>query len=143
MGNWLYMQVVVDLALAGTVALLFVRLRHAQARPDWRAELGPMVETLGELLVEIENVTARAVGQGTRPVGSAAPEAPPRELPSAAPAEPGPILAPKAAASSRVEPVLALASEGLGADEIARRLGRPIGEVKLVLGLRSSFAASA
>ncbi len=158
MSYWLYIQAGINLLLVGALVSLWVGFRRVRSQGEWRKELTPLVETLGELLIEIERLSARDRVSTSMEI--------PAEMPAdatpvaAAPATAEPLVAepagalssvPMKAASapartepvapSTVEPVLALAAQGVSAEEIARRLGRPIGEVSLVLGLRSSGVA--
>ncbi len=153
MSYWLYIQAVFNLVLVGTSIYLWVGYRRVRSQGEWRKELVPLVETLGELLIEIERLSARGRVTGESESPSKAPTtmtiapAGPTEALSpasmtAAPKSDG-VKAdqPSTVAPSPVEPVLALAEQGVPAEEIARRLGRPIGEVSLVLGLRTSGVA--
>jgi len=154
MSYWLYIQTTINLALAGACVYLFVQQRRARLAGNWQRQLAPLVETLGELLVEIDRVSAAAVPTAGRISSEAVVSPEPQPLAPAPVAEPIAVApAPVATAAvskpvpaaqpSPVTPVLKLAEQGLDAEQIAKQLGRPIGEVTLVLGLRSSFAATA
>jgi len=155
MSYWLYIQAVINLALVGACVYLYVGYRRVRSQGAWRQELAPLVDTLGELLVEIGRVTARnrresQRGASASPSKTAAPIAPAPEAPARGTVWPVPAANkteednranPPPAPSSAVEAVLALSAQGMSAEEISQRLGRPIGEVSLVLGLRSSGVA--
>jgi hypothetical protein len=154
MSTWIYLQAFVDVALGvGFVLLLADRLRRRTA-DAWRSEVAGLVDTLGELLVEVERITSGPAPVDTEAAASevmaeAAPE------PAPAPASvtvPEPFFKPvpesevaeaieTPAAPGGVEAMLAFAHQGLGAEDIARKVGRPVGEVALVLGLRGPQAA--
>ena len=157
MSYWLYFQTGINLALAGACIYLYMQQRRSRAQGDWKQELGPLVETLGELLVEVDRlattgtasqvITSSVEAPAQMVAEQAAPartqvseERPSREVVSKVNAVPSQVAPDK---PSLVAPVLELAGQGLDVDQIAERLGRPIGEITLVLGLRSSFAASA
>lgn len=146
--TWIYLQAFVDVALSLGIILLFADRHRRRTADAWRSEVAGLVDTLGELLVEVERVTS-----GPVPVPEAAEAPAPADErvtapPAVAMAVPEPTFrpAPEPAptppvASEGVDAVLAFARQGLGADDIARRVGRPVGEVALVLGLRGPRAA--
>jgi len=148
MSTWIYLQAFVDVALVLGIVLLLAD-RHGRRTADaWRREVAGLVDTLGELLVEVERVTS---GPAPEPEAAPTPDVEPVPLheavsvpeptfkPAPEPAPARPVAAP--AGNPVVEAVLAFAREGLGAEDIARRVGRPVGEVSLVLGLRGPQAA--
>lgn len=162
MSYWLYFQTGINLALAGACVYLYMQQRRSRAQGNWKQELGPLVETLGELLVEVDRLAVdrtkhkpeqsnevSEIPASATMVTEMPPQAS-KNLPtqeallkaSTAPSQAAPTEV-ATEKPSLVVPVLDLASQGLNAGQIAERLGRPIGEVTLVLGLRSSFAASA
>jgi hypothetical protein len=124
----------------------------------WQREVSTLVDTLSELVVEVDRVTSG-------PPAAAGPSAPldesalaeavftsddepgaPAFLPAdaeadtddaepAAKADPARSDAPPARPGGVLDEVLACAREGLRPEDIARRVGRPVGEVTLMLGL--------
>jgi|GEM_PF-3374890 len=161
MSTWIYLQAFLDVALGlGFLLLLGDRLRRRSAE-RWQREVAALVDTLGELVVEVDRLTsgpaARAADAEAGPLqdrepapGAVAPDSlaarvfAPSGPPFVVPAVPEDEVAPgspeKAAAVDRM---LAFARDGLDTEEIARRVGRPVGEVALVLGLRGPQAAGA
>jgi hypothetical protein len=165
MSTWLYLQAFVDLALGVGFVLLLAGRRRDRAADRWQREVAALVDTLGELMVEVERITATSAPASTLAPTSmpAEPEppaeavtmtfapVPPQMAPEPAPEPPAMIPeppenpAPEAAAPATpmVDAVLAFAREGLPAEDIARRVGRPVGEVALTLGLRGPRTAAA
>ncbi|MFQ5508835.1 MAG: hypothetical protein ACE5FN_05815 [Leptospirillia bacterium] len=150
-----YIQIFADVLLLTLVGLLFVgRKKQTRAMASWRREILDLVDTLGELLVEMERVgdapaeapdmTAAGASGKTGKTGTQSKPEPPSTKAAPEQAQPPstlphpPLVAESVPAMPLVEPVLALAGQGLEAEEIARRLGRPVGEVSLVLGVRGS-----
>lgn len=151
MSTWIYLQAFTDLALGlGFLLLLADRLRRRSA-DAWRREVAGLVDTLGELLVEVERVTSGPAPADAAPELEAAPAwAPEAESvsvpepvfrPAPEPAASIPPAAGAAPAPGGMETILAFARQGLEAEDIARRVGRPVGEVALALGLRGPQAA--
>jgi len=166
MGYWIYMQAFLDVALLLLVAALLVERRRRPSAAAWQREVGALVDTLSELVVEVDRVTAprppAASGDAPRraaPVDeSALAEAVfsgddgPAFLPADASAETSDAAtdtvqsdapAPAARPGGLLDEVLACAREGLRPEDIARRVGRPVGEVTLMLGLSRAHAAPA
>jgi len=141
MSTWIYLQAFLDIALAVGFLLVLVDRTRRRTTEAWQREVAGLVDTLGELLVEVERVTAAPTPEPAPAFFPAAPEAAPRAEARATGREASPVAAePPREAAPAVDPVLALARDGLETDEIARRLGRPVGEVALVLGLRGPRA---
>lgn len=190
MGYWIYMQAFLDAALVAALGALWVERRRRLPVAAWQREVGSLVDTLAELVVEVDRVTARASetqAAATPPPSTDRPETAPEAVESALAAEvfgapvaaepavapepavipepafvpvpddtvPGPSAAslfpppapertapraPEAKEKNLADEVLACAREGLEPDAIARRVGRPVGEVTLVLGLNRAHA---
>lgn len=162
MSTWLYLQAFVDLALGVGFVLLLAGRRRARAADQWQREVASLVDTLGELMVEVERMTAAPAPASpagppeptpdTAPVAVSAAAPVPDEITvtfAPAPPEAASVPPPAAAPASRpaptplVDAVLAFARQGLSAEDIARRVGRPVGEVALTLGLRGPRPAAA
>jgi hypothetical protein len=120
---------------------------HETAR-ELSAQLDSRIEALQELIAEADRAAARLEAAAAR-----LPEGVPR--PAASPGPPTtqaealqPFRPPdrpthdsgetsvRPSAGGRREEIYALADGGLEAAEIARRIGSPVGEVELILGLR-------
>jgi hypothetical protein len=163
MSTWLYLQAFVDLALGVGFVLLLAGRRRDRAADRWQGEVAALVDTLGELMVEVERITAASAPASTPTPADPEPRAeavtmtfapvppeiapePAPEASAAIPEAPEPLAPePEAAvpATPMVDAVLAFAREGLPAEDIARRVGRPVGEVALTLGLRGPRTAAA
>ena len=160
MSYWIYIQAFFNIMMLVALGWLIADRRKLRAAGSWRADLASMVDTLGEVLVEVERVgnaqAARPEADSPAHINEPAPTPEPEAMapvaplpePESAPVSvPEPVAqrAPRAVAedaASLVDPVLALAEQGLEPEAIARRLGRPVGEVTLVLGLRGSRLAA-
>jgi hypothetical protein len=167
MGYWIYMQAFLDLALLAALGALLAERRRRLPVAAWQREVGALVETLSELVVEVDRVTRRgAPGPGASPAldesalaeavfaGDAAGDAgggldaDPDAVaaPAFLPADPESDLgadAPAPRPGSLLDDVLAFARAGLKPEDIARRVGRPVGEVTLMLGLSRAHAVPA
>jgi len=163
MGYWIYMQAFLDVALLAAVAALLLERRRRLPVATWQREVTALVDTLSELVVEVDRVTAPAGPSGASPVlhesalaeavftgdgdGLAAPAFLPADAQAApfpeAPAD-GPAARPESLPpESLPDEVLAFARQGLRPEDIARRVGRPVGEVTLMLGLSRAHAVPA
>jgi hypothetical protein len=167
MGYWIYMQAFLDVALLLAVAALVIERRRRPSAKAWQREVGALVDTLSELVVEVDRVTTPRPPAAS---GDAPPQAVPIDesalaervfagdddgpafLPADAPAEatsdtPPDVQsdapAPAARPGGLLDEVLACAREGLSPEDIARRVGRPVGEVTLMLGLSRAHAVPA
>jgi hypothetical protein len=158
MGYWIYMQAFLDLGLIAALGALLAERRRRLPVAAWQREVGALVETLSELVVEVDRVTRRAAPQGASPAldesalaeavfaGDAGGDSDPDSGPAFLPADPESDLgadAPDGRPGSLLGDVLAFARAGLGPEEIARRVGRPVGEVTLMLGLSRAHAVPA
>jgi hypothetical protein len=95
------------------------------------AQLDTRAVKLELLIREADEKIAALNGGSSAPGPSAPPPSPPVEIESPPPEE-----------DSRHAAVYELADEGLGAQQIAQKLGRPSGEIELILALRPRRAAA-
>jgi len=115
---------------------------HETAR-DLTGQLDSKMRALQALIAEADRAAARleaALGKADEPPrrGDQAEGLAPVPSPDPAPAD-RPDAAPESVqqpAESRREQIYTLADYGYDAGEIARRVGSPVGEVELILGLR-------
>jgi hypothetical protein len=117
--------------------------RQISAQLDTRAaKLELLIKEADERLVALRALSAEKGDSGLSDNGSAARPEASREIDSAeqaalSTARPTTVeAAPTATVDPRYADVYALADEGRSAHEIARLLGRPAGEVELILALR-------
>jgi len=169
MGYWIYMQAFLDLALLAAVAALLLERRRRMPVAAWQREVGALIDTLSELVVEVDRVAERpparsdgspaldesalaeavfAGDDGAQvPVFLPADAEPSHAAQSdAAPSNTAPSDTPRATPEARpgvLDEVLACAREGLRPEDIARRVGRPVGEVTLMLGLSRAHPVAA
>jgi len=165
MGYWIYMQAFLDLGLVVALGALLMERRRRLPVAAWQREVGALVDTLSELVVEVDRVTRRRAPAGASAAvdesalaeaifsgdsaGDAADAAEGEPAPAFLPADPESDLgaasdaAPDARPGSLLDDVLACAREGLRPEDIARRVGRPVGEVTLMLGLSRAHAVPA
>lgn len=169
MGYWIYMQAFLDLGLVAALSALLVERRRRLPVSAWQREVGALVDTLSELVVEVDRVTRRRAPQGASAAvdesalaeavfagdvagdvaGDAGDDAGPGAAPAFQPADPESDLgnpsdgAPAGRPGSLLDDVLACARAGLRPEDIARRVGRPVGEVTLMLGLSRAHAVPA
>ncbi len=166
MGYWIYMQAFLDVALLLAVAALIVKQRRRPSAKAWQREVGALVDTLSELVVEVDRVTAPRppAASGDAPAqaapidesalaeavfsGDDGPAFLPAEAGSGAASDSTNTVqsdapAPAARPGGLLDEVLACAREGLSPEDIARRVGRPVGEVTLMLGLSRAHAVPA
>ncbi len=148
--DWLWwLQLGLDVLLLGLLGALFWRLRAASggARPTTPADLQRFIAEATRLSGEFDRLLAEKrelVGTTLKTLDDRINHlqalASQLKNPPRPPAAPAP--APQAPAAALASPgqdfrarVLALASQGRSAQEIAQATGRPRGEVELVLGL--------
>ncbi|MHC4178596.1 MAG: DUF6115 domain-containing protein [Planctomycetota bacterium] len=101
---------------------------HETAR-ELSAQLDSKMRALQALIAEADRAAARLEAAAAKS---------PDDLRQPAPSDPQPTTQAEALKSARrrQEEIYTLADYGLDAAEIARRVGSPVGEVELILGLR-------